>query len=567
MDEEAIHNRRWAILGVLVICLLVVILDNTILNVALKTIQEDLSASQSEMQWSVDSYALVFAGLLIPWGVLGDRLGRKRILIVGLLLFGAMSAVSAFAQSPNQLIIFRALMGVGAAAVQPQTLSIIQNVFEPEERGKAIGIWAGAAGMAIAIGPITGGALLRYFWWGSVFLVNVPIVVVGVIAILMVVPESQDPHPQRLDPTGIVLSMIGLGVLVYGIIEGGNSNDWLSIKSLGAIVLGVVLMTIFVLLERRSTHPTIDVTLFKNRQFSAGGAVIGLTFFALMGSTFYLAYYLQAVKGYSALIAGTALIAVAAAQMIAAPLSSRLTARFGTNAVAGCGLGVVALSLCGYGFVNGSTPQWIIEILMFAMGAGMGVTMAPATSAIMGAVPRERAGAGAAVNNTVRQVAGALGVAVLGSILGVIYRDHLGSDTPARLAQQLDRPRAVIARMPKSAQVRPLVRSDTSQSIGASLQYVANAAKALQERGRVASTAAPAQPQASAQKARAQREIEVFVGKSKGSFVAAMHGTSFVAAAFDLIGAIVAFTFLPKRLRGAAPPAGEQEATLERAAR
>src|SRR4051794_3172184 len=206
MDQKTIHDRRWAILGVLVICLLVVILDNTILNVALRTVQADLDASQSQMQWAVDSYALVFAGLLITGGVLGDRLGRKRVLLFGMLAFGTTSALCSFATSPTQLIFFRALMGIGAAAVQPQTLSIIQNVFEPSERPKAIGIWAGASGMAIAIGPIAGGALLKYFWWGSVFLVNVPIVVVGVVAIAFLVPDSRNPRPGRLDPLGVVLS-------------------------------------------------------------------------------------------------------------------------------------------------------------------------------------------------------------------------------------------------------------------------------------------------------------------------------------------------------------------------
>ena len=195
MDDDTIHRRRWAILSVLVLCLLVVILDNTILNVALKTIQADLDASQSEMQWAIDSYALVFAGLLITWGVLGDRLGRKRILLLGLFLFGLTSAICSFSATSGQLIWLRALMGIGAAAVQPQTLSIIQNVFEPKERPKAIGIWAGASGMAIALGPITGGLLLKYFWWGSIFLVNVPIVVVAIVAIWFIVPESRDPRP------------------------------------------------------------------------------------------------------------------------------------------------------------------------------------------------------------------------------------------------------------------------------------------------------------------------------------------------------------------------------------
>jgi EmrB/QacA subfamily drug resistance transporter len=549
MDAETIHRRRWAILSVLVVCLLVVILDNTILNVALKTIQQDLSASQSQMQWAVDSYALVFAGLLIPWGVLGDRFGRKKLLALGMLIFGAMSALTAFSNGATELIAFRALMGIGAAAVQPQTLSIIQNVFEPEERGKAIGMWAGAAGMAIAIGPLAGGALLKYFWWGSVFLVNVPFVVVGVVAILILVPDSKDPHPNRLDPTGIVLSMMGLGALVYGIIEGGNSNNWLRWNTAGAIVLGVLLLAAFVQLERRSSHPTIDVSLFKNRQFASGGAVIGLTFFALMGSTFYLAYYLQAVKGYTALTAGVALIPVAVAMMIAAPLSSKLSARFGTRYVAGCGLLVVALSLSGYSLATQTTPQWMIEVLLFGQGAGMGVTMAPATTAIMSAVPREKAGAGAAVNNTVRQVAGALGVAILGSILAVVFGSHLGSATPADLASRLDQPASVVSQLPESAKVAPLVRKDTGQSIGASLEFVGKAGAALEQRATLLDGRVTPQQ---AQQARAEgtQAINGYVQDSKDAFVSAMRLTSRVAALFDLLGAIVAFLLLPGLPRG-----------------
>lgn len=552
MDNEVIHRRRWAILGVLVVCLLVVILDNTILNVALKTIQQDLSASQSQMQWAVDSYALVFAGLLIPFGVLGDRLGRKRVLLGGLLMFGAMSALTAFAQNPTELILFRGLMGIGAAAVQPQTLSIIQNVFEPEERGKAIGIWAGAAGLGIAIGPLAGGALLKYFWWGSVFLVNVPLVVAGVLAIAAVVPDSKDPRPHRLDPKGIVLSMIGLGVLVYGIIEGGNSNDWLRWNTLGAIVLGVVLMTVFVVLERRSSHPTIDMTLFKNRQFSAGGLVIALAFFALQGATFYLAYFLQAIRGYTPLAAGVALIAVAAAQMIAAPLSARLAARFGTKAVAGTGLLLVALSMSGYGFAKEATPQWMIEVLMFALGFGLGITMAPATTAIMSAVPREKAGAGSAVNNTVRQVAGALGVAVLGSILAVVFRGQLGAGTPAQVASRLDQPAAVVQQLPAGQRVAPLVHKDTSESIGASLQFIESAGKALQARA-----ATSGQAPTAAQKAEASAALGGYLQQSKDSFVHAMNVTSRFAAGFALLGSIVGFLFLPGRRR---KPIGSHEA-------
>ena len=452
MDEQTIHNRRWGILSVLVLCLLIVILDNTILNVALRTIQADLHASQTSMQWAVDAYALVFAGLLITWGVLGDRLGRKRVLLTGLLLFGVTSALCSFANSSGQLILFRALMGIGAAAVQPQTLSIIQNVFDPKERPKAIGIWAGASGVAIALGPITGGLLLKYFWWGSIFLVNVPIVVVAVIAIFILVPESKDPRPGRLDPLGVLLSIVSLFILVYGVIQGGDHNKWLSWNTSGAIVVGLILLALFAWTQARSSHPTIDVSLFKNRGFSSGAFAIATAFFALQGATFYLAYYLQAVRGYSPLNAGFALIAVAAAVMIAAPLSARLSARFGPAAVTGVGLTIFGLSLGGYGLATQTMPIWVVELLMAGTGAGLGLTMSPATNAIMNAVPREKAGAGSAVNNTVRQVAGALGVAILGSILAVSFRGHLGSDAPSQLATKLDQPAAAVSALPADEQ-------------------------------------------------------------------------------------------------------------------
>jgi EmrB/QacA subfamily drug resistance transporter len=561
VDERTIQHRRWGILGVLVLCLLVVILDNTILNVALKTIQEDLNASQSQMQWAVDSYALVFAGLLITGGVLGDRIGRKKMLIFGMAAFGTTSALCSFAQSSTQLIIFRALMGIGAAAVQPQTLSIIQNVFEPRERGKAIGIWAGASGMAIALGPIAGGALLKYFWWGSIFLVNVPIVVVALVAILFLVPDSRDPKPGRLDPAGVLLSMLALVVLVYGVIEGGNRNNWLQWDTSGAIVLGAALLALFVWLQARSTHPTIDVRLFKNRHFTAGAVAIALTFFALMGSTFYLAYFLQAVRGYTPLAAGVALIAVAAAVMITAPMSSRLSNRFGPRMVTGTGMVLFAAAMCSYAFVQQSTPQWVIEVSMLVMGTGMGMTMSPATTAIMSAVPREKAGAGSAVNNTVRQVAGALGVAVLGSILAVAFRGNLGSSAPADLAAKLDAPIAAVQAAPTNVRVTPLVHSDTSQSIGNALEFVPQSGQALQRRAKLPGAAAIPSGQRQQQQAAATAEVQDFVARSKDSFVSAMHVTSLSAAGAALIGAIVAFLFLPSRreLEASDAPAAERE--------
>ncbi|RRQ25051.1 DHA2 family efflux MFS transporter permease subunit [Rhodococcus sp. Eu-32] len=546
--DDALFRRRWLILAVMVICLLVVILDNTILNVALKTIQADLDASQSAMQWAVDSYAVVFAGLLILWGVTGDRIGRKRTLIVGMVAFGVTSALCSTADTSTELIVYRALMGIGAAAVQPQTLSIIQNVFEPDERPRAIGIWAAASGIAIALGPITGGALLEFFWWGSVFLINVPIVIVGVALIFVLVPESKDPHPGRIDPFGVVLSIVALVVLVFGIIEGGNTNDWVQWRSLGAIVLGVVLLALFVVLEKRSSHPTIDVTLFRNRQFSAGTISIALVFFSLMGATFYLAYYLQAIRGYTPLAAGVALIAVALGVMISASQAARLSDRFGARYVAGCGLVLFSLAMLSYALVGETTPQWIVEAQMFVLGTGMGLTMTPATNAIMGAVPREKAGAGAAVNNTVRQVAGALGVAILGSLLAVAFRGDLGADAPATLATNLDRPAAVVSQLPSDAQVSPLVTSDASESIGGALEFAGRAASALQTRGSLPQATQVPENVRAEQKQKAEVEITSFVAESKSAFVHGMHVASIAAAASAFLGAVAAFTLLPGRI-------------------
>jgi Na+/melibiose symporter-like transporter len=376
---------------------------------------------------------------------------------------------------------------------------------------------------------------------GSVFLVNVPFVIVGVIAIMLVVPNSQNPRPGRLDPLGVVLSIVALVVLVYGVIQGGNSNEWLRWNSLGAILLGVALLGLFVYSQARSTHPTIDVTLFRNRHFSSGVAAIAVTFFVLMGSTFYLAYFLQAVRGYTALAAGVALVAVAATIMITSPLSAGLSARFGPRIVTGSGLAIFGVSIAAYGLATRTMPQWVIEVLMAGFGIGMGLVMTPATNAIMSAVPREKAGAGAGVNNTVRQVAAALGVAVLGSILAVAFRNDLGADAPARLAAQLDRP-AAVAQLPADAKVATYVKHDSSESIGGALEYVGNAVGALQQRAKLSGGAAPP-----AQVQQGQQAIGAFIDAAKDSFMSAMRITSVIAGLIGLLGSIAAFTFMPTR--------------------
>ncbi len=428
----------------MVVSLLVVVLDNTILNVALKTIADPrhgLGASQSELEWAINSYTLVFAGLLFTAGILGDRIGRKRMLLIGMLLFGLASLASAYAHDPGQLIAARALMGLGGAAIMPATLSIISNVFDPRERATAIGVWAGAVGLAVAIGPVAGGALLEHFWWGSVFLVNVPVVLVGVIAILALVPESRDPRPGRIDLVGVLLSIAGLGLLVYGIITGGESGDWGAPKVWGSTAAGVLILAGFIWYERRIDHPALDVGLFRNPRFAAAVGAVGLVFFAAMGVMFFGAFYLQLVRGYSPLQTGLMFLPFAAAQLIFAPRSAKLVRQYGPKAVCTVGMLLLAVALGAFAFIGADTPIWVLWLVFFIQGVGMANVMPPTTESIMSSLPREKAGVGSAVSNTIRQVGGALGVAVIGSLLSQVYRteitSHLsGLPAPAREAAQ-----------------------------------------------------------------------------------------------------------------------------------
>jgi len=428
------HPRRWAILGVLVVSLLIVVLDNTVLNIALPTIQRDLSATQSQLVWSVDSYILVFAALLFTWGVLGDRFGRKRILLTGLAGFALGSALSSIATSPAQLIGFRALMGIGGAAVIPVTLAIITVIFPPAERGRAIGAWAGAVGGAVALGPVIGGLLLQnpqwFHWlihndWGSVFLINVPIVAIGAVGIVRLVPESRNPNPQRLDVLGLLLSIAGMTVLVYGIIHAGDTRDWLAPSVVWPIVIGALVLTLFVWLEKRSDHKSFDVTLFSNRGFAVSLATVSLVFFAMSGVIFTFPFYLQVVRGLSTLEAGFCFLPFALGQLLSAPRSGQLVDRFGVRKVLIAGLVAVLASLVALAFLQrGTSLVWLLAIFVL-FGLGMGCVIAPASTVMQNTLPLARAGAGSAVQNTVRQVFGALGVAIIGTVLANQYANHL----------------------------------------------------------------------------------------------------------------------------------------------
>src|SRR6202451_3301900 len=298
MDTQTIYRRRWVILSVLIVGLLAIVIDNTVLNVALKTIAEPrggLGASQSQLEWAINSYTLVFAGLLFTFGVIGDKIGRKRMLMIGLVLFGLASLLSAYSHSPEQLIFARAAMGLGGAAVMPQTLSIISNVFEPAERPRAIGLWAMAVGIGIATGPVLGGLLLDHFWWGSVFLINVPVTVLGAIAVAILVPESRNRAAGRIDYVGVLLSIAGLVLLVYGIVQGGDGVSWLSLGVLGPIVGGLAILAAFAAYEARIPHPSLDVRLFRDRRLSASIRAVGLVVFGMGGVYFFTSFYLQNV--------------------------------------------------------------------------------------------------------------------------------------------------------------------------------------------------------------------------------------------------------------------------------
>ncbi|MFF0554902.1 MFS transporter [Streptomyces sp. NPDC004266] len=508
---EAVHRRRWAVLGVLMLSLLIVVLDNSILNVAVKTIAAPaptgIGATQSELEWSINSYTLVFAGLLFTSGLLGDRLGRKKVLLFGITVFGIGSALAALSGSPGELIAYRAVMGLGAAFVMPATLAVLMNVFERDEQPKAIGIWAGSVGLAIAIGPITGGILLEHFWWGSIFLVNVPVVLLALALMLWLVPDSRDPRPGRVDIPGVLLSVVGLVLLVYGIIRGGELASFTDVTVVAPVLGGLAVLVVFVLHERRSDHPAIDMSYFKKPAFSAAVAAIALVFFALMGVTFFSAFYLQSVRGYTALESGLLILPLAVAQMVFAPRARLVVERFGARAVCTGGMLLVAAGLAAFAFFEADTPVWVLEVVFFLQGAGMAHIMPPVTVAIMQALPREKAGSGSAINNTFRQVGGALGVAVLGSVLSSTYRGeiegHLGG-VPAAL------------------------RDTAGESVEATLAVAAKLGPAGKD----------------------------LVGPAYTAFLDAMHVTAIASAAIGLAGAAVVAAFLPGRANPGGSGAG-----------
>jgi len=426
-SHPVFRDHPGAALAVICLSVFVISVDATIVNVALPTLSRDLGADTAQLQWIVDAYTLVMAGLLLSVGSLSDRYGRRGWLSCGLALFAVTSAIAAQANSADALIAARAAMGVGAAVIFPTTLGLITNIFtDPLIRAKAIGLWAAMVGVGVAVGPISGGWLLEHFSWGSIFLVNVPTAMVAIAGGILFVPTSRDPATPPVDLPGLVLSALGVTALIYTVIEAPRWG-WGSARAAAGFTLAAIVLVTFALWERRSAHPMLDVTVFFNRRFSGGSLAVTAGFLTLFGFIFVITQYFQFIKNYSAFEAGVRLLPVAVSIAVASVLGPRLVERIGTTAVVGGGLAIFAAGLAWAATVDAVTPYSQIATQMLLLGGGLGLTTAPATEAIMGSLSTDKAGVGSAVNDTTRELGGTLGVAIVGSVFASIYSGHLGS--------------------------------------------------------------------------------------------------------------------------------------------
>jgi EmrB/QacA subfamily drug resistance transporter len=436
--SPAQRRHRPLILASLLLAAFAINLDTTIVNVALPTLVRELHASNSQLQWVVDAYNLVFAALLLAAGSLSDRVGRKGMLLSGLAVFGLASVAGGLTATAGELIFARCVMGLGAAMVFPATLSLISNVFtERAERARAIGLWGATAGMAIALGPIAGGWLLERFSWASIFFAMAPVALLAVALVAWSVPTSRDPLAPRADRPGIVLSAAAMAALIYTIIE-APVRGWGSASSIGGFALAVGLFALFIDRERHTPEPMLDLSLFRIPRFTAASGSVTVAFFSLFGFIFLMTQYFQFIKHYGPLSAGVHLLPVATSVGVASVLGTKLAVRFGTKLVVAGGLLMVAAF---YGWVAAviapSTAYGTIAIQMVLYGIGMGFTSAPATEAIMGAVSNAKAGVGSAVNDATRLLGGTLGVAVIGSVFASLYASRLTSRLPAALPASL----------------------------------------------------------------------------------------------------------------------------------
>ena len=427
-SAAVVHRRRWLILATLCLSVLLVAIDNTIVNVALPTLNRRLSATTSQLQWVVDIYSVCFAGLLLFFGNIGDRYGRKRLLQIGLVLFAAASYGAARSTSVGELVTARAAMGTSVALIYPSTLAMLTAVFTSrQEKAVAVGVWSGVSGLAVALGPVAGGILLEHFWWGSIFMVNLPVIAVALAAGAVLLPESTDPMPGRFDGTGGLLSIAMVGLLIWTIIE-APGRGWTSAASLAGFAGSAVLIAVFTWWESRWVSPLLDIRYFRNPRFSAGSAAISMAFFGLFGFIFMITMYFQLVRGYSTLKAGTATLPYAAVMAALSPLAIVIMKRTGTKLVVAVGMLLMAAGFMVAANVSTHADYWqVIVVSMCLMAAGMALATGPATDAILAALPPAKAGVGSAVNDTIRELGGALGVAVVGSVLSWSFGTHLAT--------------------------------------------------------------------------------------------------------------------------------------------
>jgi EmrB/QacA subfamily drug resistance transporter len=516
------------ILVALLLAAFLINLDTTLVNVALPALVRELHATTTELQWVVDSYSLVFAALLLTFGSLSDRFGRKGMLLAGLAVVGIASLAGGFTTNPAQLIAARSVMGLGAAMTFPATLSLISNVFtERRERARAIGLWGAISGVAVAMGPIVGGWLLEHFSWASIFIAMAPVAAVVVILAALTVPASKDPDAAAPDIPGLVLSSATMALLIFTIIE-APTYGWTAARSLAGFAASAVLLAAFIVRERRAAHPMLDVRLFRNMRFSAASGAVTVSFFTLFGFIFLITQYFQFVRGYGPLSTGVRLLPVALSVAAGSIAGTQLAVRAGTKLIVTIGLVAQAAFYVWVAATTSATLSYgIIAAQMVLYGLGMGLTSAPATESIMGAISRRKAGVGSAVNDSTRLIGGTLGVAVIGSIYASIYGSRLTATMPAGVPG----PVAAVAH----------------QSVGAA--YTAA--------GKIAALGQPALGQA-------LRDV------STNAFLRGLTIGSLVAGAVAAAGALLAVLFLPAQPAQLARPvsptadeAGAAEGTRE----
>jgi MFS transporter, DHA2 family, multidrug resistance protein len=411
---------------VLCLSVLLVAMDNTIVNVALPTLNRKFSTSTSDLQWVVDIYTVFFAGLLLVFGNVGDRIGRKRVLQIGLVLFAFASFASAHTTSIGALIATRGAMGVAVALVYPSTLALLSTVFtNRQERAIAVGVWSGVSGLAIALGPVLGGLLLQHFWWGSIFMVNLPVIAVALVLGAVLLPESKDPSPGRFDLLGAMLSVTIIGVLIWTIIE-APTRGWTNVATVAGFGAGAVLLALFTWWESRRDDPLLDIRFFGNPRFSAASAAISMAFFGLFGFIFMITMYFQFIRGYDTLKAGAATLPFAVIMGALSPLAILIVRRSGTKVVVTVGMLLMAAGLSTAATATIDSSYWgVVIVSMCLMAAGMALATSPATDAILASLPAAKVGVGSAINDTVRELGGALGVAVVGSVMSGFYRGSM----------------------------------------------------------------------------------------------------------------------------------------------